>query len=473
MNSASAAQRWLLWVLLALLLSGLAYFSYLGIYNRSYADDWCYNADFKELALSQTLAGYSSNTTYAASRFSLTLFAGLFYPLGVPGLQALTVLVLSLFLWGLYRLARLLSEAAKLKSPISLLLAFSALAAFFAIYIAPLRYQSFYWLTGTLPYTFPLIATIWVAVLLGEHAISKGRPPYLLPLLGALAFFGAGFSEAGVAFLVTALVLLLVGAYHYRHKTEWARRLKFPTVWALAWALLAALILILSPSSWERAGRYGELAGLFEFVGLTLSFSWDFVRFSLLDLPLPHLALAAAATFLALIRPADIGARRTWIAIGLIALVTFVLISASYAPSALIEKNPPHPRTRVIARSTMLFGLALISWLATNGVARHPRLADLRRPATFLIGVLSLIYIARALFLVFDLQPVYAQRAEIWDQRHKVLLLAAEDNQGYVEVPAIDGAPIGGLRDFRDAPGHWINVCSARVYGVGAISGIP
>lgn len=473
MKSAAAAQRWLLWALLALLLLGLAYFSYLGFYSRSYADDWCYNADFKELGLSQTLAGYNSTTTYSASRFSLTLFAGLFFPLGVPGLQALTGLVLTLFLWGLYRLARLLSEAAQLKSPTSLLLTFSALVAFFAIYIAPLRYQSFYWLTGTLPYTFPLIATIWILVLLGEHTTRDGRASYLLPLLGALAFFGAGFSESGAAFLLTALILLLAGAFCYRPNAQWARRLRLPAAWALAWAVLAVLILLLSPSSWERAGRYGELAGLFEFFGLTLGFSWDFVRFSLLDLPLPHLALAAGSIFLAFLHPADFSARRTWIAIGLVALVAFVLISASYAPSALIEKNPPHPRTRVIARSTMLFGLALISWLAASRMVRHPRLAALRRPAGLLIGILSLIYIARALFLASDLHPVYAQRAEIWDQRHAVLLQAAEDDQAYIEVPAIDGAPIGGLRDFRDAPGHWVNVCAARVYGVGEISGLP
>lgn len=473
MKSASAAQRWLLWVLLALLLLGLAYFSYLGIYNRSYADDWCYNADFKELGLSQTLTGYSSNTTYAASRFSLTLFAGLFYPFGIPALQILTLLVIVFLSWGLCRLVRLLAKFVQLNSSATHLLAFASLVAFFAIYIAPLRYQSFYWLTGTLPYTFPLITAIWVAVLLGENAISKGRSPYLLPLLGMLAFFGAGFSESGAAFLVAALTLLIAAAFRYRHNAEWARRLKLPIVWTLAWALLAVLILLLSPSSWERAGRYGELAGLFEFIGLTLSFSWDFVRFSLFDLPLPHLALAAAATFLALIRPADIGARRTWIAIGLIALATFVLICASYAPSALIEQNPPHPRTRIIARSTMLFGLALISWLATNEVASHPRLVGLRRPTGLLIGLLSLIYIARALFLVFDLQPVYAQRAEIWDRRDAILLEAAEEGREYVEVQAIDGAPIGGLRDFRDAPGHWINVCAARVYGVGEISGTP
>ncbi len=468
-----STQRGLLWGLLIVLALGLAWFAFLGIYNRSYADDWCYNADFKELGLSQTLAGYSSTTTYSASRFSLTLFAGLFYPLGIPGLQILTSLIVLALSFGLYRALRLLAQTINLEVLQPILLIAAGLVTFFAIYIAPLRYQSFYWLIGILPYTVPLIFGLWIAVLIGEQSQRDNRPASLLPLLGALAFFGAGFTESGAAFLLTILIFLLALTIFYSRRAEWAQRLLLPTLWSLAWAVLAALILLVSPASWERAGRYGELAGFFEWIGLTLHYSWDFVRFSILDLPLPHFALAATAAFLAFLNPSKFSGRRTWLMVALIVLIAFALIAASYAPSALVEKNPPHPRTRVIARTTMLLAITLIAWLAASPIARHPRIAEWRNPTAMLIGLFSLVYIVRALLISFELQPIYASRAQIWDQRHAVLVQAAEMEQDRVEVQAIDGAPIGGLRDFRMSSSHWVNVCAARVYGVGAISGLP
>ena len=53
---------------LVLFLTGLGLFAYLGIYNRYWADDWCYNADFRELGFFGTLKGYTYITTYASNR---------------------------------------------------------------------------------------------------------------------------------------------------------------------------------------------------------------------------------------------------------------------------------------------------------------------------------------------------------------------------------------------------------------------
>jgi hypothetical protein len=466
-------ERVILWTLVIFLVVGLAYFTFLGTYNRSYADDWCYNADYAQLGLRETLAGYSFNTTYSASRFSSTIFGGIFFYLGIPGLQVITLFVLVALTWGFHRGLENLAKIANLSIQKPIILAFAALVVFFSIYIAPLRYQSFYWLNGILPYTIPLLIGIWVATLLVEQASTNSRSPYVLPLLGALSFFGGGFSEAGAAFLLSLLFIILILATFYRRKSKWAAPLIFPVLWSLAWAIAAVLILLLSPAAWERASRYGELAGFVEFVGLTLRYSWDFVRFSILDLPLPHLALAATAAFLALINPHEFGKRKAWIAISLIVLIAFLLIASSYAPSALIEKNPPHPRTRVIARTTMLLSIPLITWLGVGLLHRVKTLKHWLKPSTILIGAISLIYIGRALLLTAEIQPIYSSRAGIWDQRHFEILEAADMGIAQVEVQAIDGAPIGGLRDFREAPGHWINVCAANVYGVEEISGLP
>ena len=235
--------------------------------------------------------------------FHSPLFSGLFFPLGIPAYQLLTTLLLAFLAWGLFRLLRSLVPDEKPSLPIAHLSAAALFVSFFAIYLAPHRYQSFHWLSGVLPYTFPLIFTIWILVIIFESASRPLRPNYLLPATGLLAFFGAGFSEAGATFLLSALLvtLLLVSALP-RFKSTRARW-TLPLIWSSAWATFAILLLLLSPSSWERASRYGELAGLFEFLSLTLRYSWDFVRLSLLDLPLPHLALALGAAFLAFLSP--------------------------------------------------------------------------------------------------------------------------------------------------------------------------
>ena len=62
---------------LVLFLAGVGLFAYLGYYNRYWADDWCYNADFKNLGFLETVAGYAYNVTYTPSRYSVTIFAGL------------------------------------------------------------------------------------------------------------------------------------------------------------------------------------------------------------------------------------------------------------------------------------------------------------------------------------------------------------------------------------------------------------
>src|SRR5215216_6506557 len=85
-----------------LFLSGLGLFAYLGFFNRYWADDWCYNADFKQLGFWGTFKGYTYITSYASNRFSLTLFSGLFYALGLFGVQIMTPLVILLWSLGLF-----------------------------------------------------------------------------------------------------------------------------------------------------------------------------------------------------------------------------------------------------------------------------------------------------------------------------------------------------------------------------------
>src|SRR5262245_53690161 len=85
----------------AVLLGGLLLFIFLSVYNRHWADDWCYNADFRNKGFLQTVAGYAYDVTYTPSRYAVTIFAGWLQAFGVAGVQWMTPLTIILWVVGL------------------------------------------------------------------------------------------------------------------------------------------------------------------------------------------------------------------------------------------------------------------------------------------------------------------------------------------------------------------------------------
>src|SRR5262245_45544498 len=90
----------------AVLLGGLSLFIYLSVYNRYWADDWCYNADFRNKGFLQTVAGYAYDVTYTPSRYAVTIFAGLLQVFEVAGVQWMTPLTIIFWVVGLIWLFR-------------------------------------------------------------------------------------------------------------------------------------------------------------------------------------------------------------------------------------------------------------------------------------------------------------------------------------------------------------------------------
>ena len=82
--------RWATYLGIFITLSGLALMAYMGLYNRYWSDDWCYNVDFKNVGIIGTVNTYfiegdSADIGYGYSnnRYSLTLLAGLLYLAGI------------------------------------------------------------------------------------------------------------------------------------------------------------------------------------------------------------------------------------------------------------------------------------------------------------------------------------------------------------------------------------------------------
>lgn len=458
-------RKYISYIPLAIFLIGLAIFAYLGVYFRYWADDWCYNADFRNLGFLETLRGYVYNVTYTPSRYSVTILAGLFYPLGVFGLQILLPLSLLLWTWGLVRLFLNLSSLSTF--PLSTFQAtlLSLIIVYFSIYLAPHLYQSVYWNTGFFTYTFPLVLFPWVLTLVTDQNPSKAK----LILIALLSLLAGGFSEASNTVIVSALtlytVIALIGS---RYKKVWGQKTFTPALVALIFALIAMALLVFAPTTQLRAERYGESASLLELITLVFNFTREFVTLSLKDYQqLLILILAGLLGFVLNSKERDINTPNT-LALGLgIFALAILLVAASLTPSAYIERGLPILRTQIIPRHIMVFAFVALGWMGGYSLRQLYSQSWLQTTAAVAL-LIALIFPIFAIYNSSKYIPVYSQRAQLWDEREATILSALENGQDRVEVLAIDGAPVGGIRDFDppDKKGYWITLCAADYHHI-------
>lgn len=455
---------------LALFLIGLGIFAYLGFYNRYWADDWCYNADFKDLGLWGLMEGYTYITTYASNRFSLTLFSALLQVFAIPGLQWMTFLTVFLWTTGMAALLQNLKRAVgvhRFTIHPSLL---AVIIVYFSIYLAPHLYQSIYWRSGLLPYTAPLIFSIWVMVLVTKQATLEKPSFGLIAGTGILSFLAGGFSESGCAFLIALLGLYLIFAWPGRlRRSSWAKKSLPGAITALFFALVAMALLIYSPTSHIRMARYGEPASFRELASLLFQFTYTFSIASIKDYQQTMIFFIASLLGFLLSSPQKqtTGIKEYLLTMTGLAGLALTLVAAAHAPSAYIEKGIPALRAQIIPRFVVISTLVLGGWISGGMLRRwySPKWALIF--ASFLLFV-AYAYPAYSMFVTVRKVGLYSQRAQAWDARDAEIKLEQATTATSVVIEAIDSAPVGGIRDLypKGEPGFWITKCAERFYGV-------
>jgi hypothetical protein len=459
--------------------SGVILFAYLAIYNRYWSDDWCINADLRELGFLGTLHGYTYITTYSSNRVSLIFFSGILNYLGVFGVQIMSVGSISLLAASLYWCVINIITMIGRSISRTLIAILILMTVYYTIYLAPHLYQSLYWRSASLPYFSPIAMGVFIFGLI-THQGRHGEPSTVMNIIiFFLAVLAGGFSEAGCATLITCLFLYTVITWINRRQV-WARASLPAVLVALGGTLVSMILLISSPTTQHRVGLYGEPASLVDLPTLILKFASDFVFFSFKDLPLPHLVISATAFLLGYVldrpRTALPATRQSMILILIAVLLAFLIIAASFAPSAYIEKAPPHPRTRIIPRFVLTLLLVFVSYIIGLYANRVHVLQRLSLLAVVLIFV-TFAYSVRSILISARNIPIYAERARIWDERDQQIRTAVLNGESGIFVQAIDGLPVGGIRDFdvkaQGKIGYWINRCAARYYGIGSIDVLP
>jgi hypothetical protein len=454
---------------LVLSLAGVGLFAYLGYYNRTWADDWCYNADFRNLGFLETVRGYLYNVTYTPSRYSVTIFAGLLQAFKTLGLQLMTPLTIIFWVAGLAYLIYNFALLADYKLSKWLVILASATIVYFSIYLSPQIYQSLYWRTGMLTYTTPLVFLPWIFVFITEQSKLEQPSSVWTVFIFILALLGGGFSEASCTVLVSTLGLYtLIAGIGSRQKRPWAERTFVPALVALVGALLAMALLVFAPTTQIRRERYGAPAGLVELAVLLYHFTYAFFVLSIKDYQnIIIIAMSIFSGFLFFPSVKVDKPLKILLLAALVGLLAVFLVVASLAPSAYVERGLPADRTIIIPRFIAVFGSVVAGWL--SGLAlREMYTAKWLETLAVVLLLASYAFPLYSLKVTAEKIPVYAQRAQAWDEREAAIQAAISNGDERVDVLAIDGLPVGGIRDF-DPPGKtgfWITKCAMDYYDI-------
>jgi hypothetical protein len=454
---------------LVLFLVGVGLYAYLGYYNRYWADDWCYNADFKNLGFLETVRGYAYNVTYTPSRYSVTIFAGLLYAFGTLGTQLMTPLTVIFWVAGLVYLFFNFAQMAG--RPISkwLALLLAAVIVYFSIYLSPHIYQSLYWRTGMLTYVTPLVFLPWIFVFITEQSKREKPSPVLTGFIFVLALLGGGFSEASSTVLVSTLGLyVLIAGIGYHRKIPWALKTFLPALVALVGALVGIALLVFAPTTQVRKERYGEPAGLGELIVLLYQFTYAFFVLSVKDYRnIVIIAMSIFSGFLFFTSVKTDKPLKILLLAALVGILAIFLVAASLAPSAYVERGLPADRTIIIPRFIAVSGFVVAGWL--SGLAlREMFTAKWLETLTVVLLLACYAFPLYSLKVTTEKIPVYAVRTREWDVRESAIREAIANGQERVDVFAIDGFPVGGIRDFdpQGKTGFWITKCAQSYYDI-------
>ena len=461
---------------------GLILLAYLGFYNRYWSDDWCYNSDFKNYGVVKTTGFYFATGEEAqrgtpTDRYSLSLFSGLFYSMGVIGTQALAAITIMIWLASMYWILINISIMLKTDIPKSIIILSAGFLLFFNFYISTDRFQILYWRSGVISYSFAIIFGLITLGLITGQSIREKASVIFNILIGLTAFIAGGFSEIGAVYLFSCMVLiLLISWWQKGAKNPSFRKAINPALIALIALILSIIVLVISPSN-SRATDINTTTQPLLVPLLSLKSAAGFIVQSLKGAPLPHLIIFSTICALSLFHHISkddletINIKSLIFVISAIAIATFLLITAIQAPTTYLYSSQPDPRGQSLSRFTMTIGLGFIAWFV--GLIISSRLSKKLMLIPIFFLFVGFGYTIRATNLIYQEFPGFLTRAEQWDARDFAMREAIANGLATMEVPVIDTNGIGTKDIMRSRDiGKWVQTCASTYYGFDSIYGL-
>lgn len=483
MSASSAINRLLLKIGLSLLVVGIFILSYRGIFNRFWGDDWCYNAEVKNQGLLGAIGGYYDVVMYSANRFSLTLFSGLFYPLGIFGVIILPTIVIILWIMGLYKLIKNIGVIFNHPFTFVERLFLSTLVVYISLFIAPNQFQILYWRSAVLPYTFPILFLNFILITITNQIVSTRKIVIDCILAGLLTFLAVGFSEVGGAYILGVIgSLFLLLFFARRHTVLKVEKSLIVLGVALVAGGISYILLALSPvNALRQAMHYSDPTPITLLPWLTLKMTLQLIKTILTSyiLPIGIFSLSSLLVGInwALSNPGGnlVGSPRMIYSIILIAIFAFFACYSMLIPSIYIERSiPEEGRALILPTYTLLSAIMAISFVIGKSITKFLYRQKFIKPRVLKIGSLFVclaigLYIVRTYSYAINTIPFFEKRAHVWDERDFAIKAAIGENKQSVDVREIDSYM--GVLELHPEP-NWLNYCAADYYGIDEIRSV-
>ena len=458
----------------------LGLLSYIGTYTRYLADDYCEIVILRDGFLPSNVFGnYLEGRIRASNRFSNLLFIGISEGLGEYNVQVLPFLMILIWLVGLIWLMTQLHKLSGFPFPGSVDYLAAITILFFSAWQAPNRFQIFFWRSGMATHFVPLVfMTLFCGFIL--YRINLGKKIGFHTSLGVFlgSFLIGGFSEPPAAFLIVLIFILLPIIWRWDDATRRQITLNL-IIYCLGGTLFALLAMFFAPGNLTHGNT--SLENLLLAFGNTIRFTVNFMDDTVRTLPLPSLVsvLTGLLVFFILYiksEKQDLDSyrmRQIWMWVLLVPFIQFLLIAASFGPSAYGQSYPAE-RAQFLGRLIMTVAL-LLEGALLGVLFAHAKIIISRRRFFIFLGILTLFILAfyplRAGLSLLDDIPEYRQWTSTWDLRQMEInnsIAMGEQDLVVRWLPTKDG-----VKEIDGDTGHWVNRCVAEYYGVNTIRSVP
>ena len=458
-------------------LAALGLYAYLGTFSRYGSDDYCLSAFF----LQDDLFGAMIRRYFeASSRYTNILFIGLVDRLfGWYNVAILPALMLSLFVLGTYLFLKAIFELIDLRWSRLFILFLALSLVYFSVTQAPNLYETLYWRAGMTSHFAPLVFIPFLGAFLVRQIRNASRvspAPWVQAASFLIPFTIGGLSEPPTALMITVFAVA-IGAVWLWGNGRNRRPLWILLFWSLAGALTALVVMALAPANSLRMQT--PPPPFPELISRIVTYPSFFIVDTFRTLPLPTLISLAVTTLLFYVKythPAEPLSRearhRLLLLIVVVLVLAYLLIAASFAPSAYGQSFPA-PRARFAGRVVMT-----AAWMM-EGALLGCLLAQVRtnflsslygRGLAVLVLMILMLYPLRTVQRLYQEIPLYQQYAAAWDAREARIHMLREEGVQDLVVPFISEER---TQDLGDRATFRLNRCASVLYGVNSILAVP
>jgi hypothetical protein len=344
----------------------------------------------------------------------------------------------------------------------------------------PSTAESIYWMTGSLAYFLPASLSLFFFGLFAKSAYSE-RNNIMMPLLMILlAIMIAGSNEINMLFLLELTTIIIAHRFITKRRITGAHFI----VWVAV--VVASFVVITAPGNYYRMESFSGHSDL------AFSVKQSFLAFTKISVDFIHdpAFIIVSMLFIAFLPEFRKNKRFTEIIrISPFYAIPFSILIIASLYFVAIFSTGLNPALRIHNSVALIF---IFLWFLNIAVL-HNFLLNKNKIATLEIPqYLIILLVTGAIILTitrFSKEPgknivcegnIFRAFYDLYynangynsemNNREKIIKKAINENHKYVEVPALTYIPATiHFIDITEKTGHWINISTARYYGLDSI----